>query len=149
MMAVMCWRLGMSVRGDHNHKHGTPTPCLSSCPVPTQTYFRMSKARSEYLEARRLVMAVQAAWRGRNARERFAALRRAHAALCIQRWWRMAVARKGYQTTVSAAVALQCAWRVRVAKHELRTLRQSARESTKLLEDKKMLEAKVGFKRST
>jgi DNA repair exonuclease SbcCD ATPase subunit len=64
-------------------------------------------------------------------------------ALVMQAAWRALRARREHSDRVSAAIRLQCAWRCQVAATELRSLRKSARESTKLLEDKKALESRV------
>ncbi|KAG2451764.1 hypothetical protein HYH02_003543 [Chlamydomonas schloesseri] len=108
-----------------------------------QTLWRGYKARTTYLEQRRLIMSVQSMFRGRNARQRLTQLRRVRAAITIQKCWRGFQARRDYQNTRKAAVAIQSAHRVKVARKALRSLRQQAREGTKLLEDKKALEAKV------
>ncbi|KXZ52496.1 MYO1A protein [Gonium pectorale] len=108
-----------------------------------QRLWRGYKARSTYLEHRRLIMAVQSMFRGRNARQRLTQLRRVRAAVTVQRRWRGFVARRAFLATREAAITTQSMFRVKVARRALRSLRQQAREGTKLLEDKKALEAKV------
>lgn len=117
------------------------SPCLQS--ITPQRLWRGYTARTTYLEQRRLIMAVQSMFRGRNARQRLTQLRRVRAAITIQKRWRGFQARRDYQQTRKAAIAIQSAHRVKVARKALRSLRQQAREGTKLLEDKKALETKV------
>lgn len=74
----------------------------------------MYKARTEYLETRRLIMSMQSMFRGRNARQRLTQLRRMRAAVTIQRCWRGFVARRAYQATLRAALTLQSGYRIKV-----------------------------------
>eukprot|EP00197_Chlamydomonas_leiostraca_P009765 CAMPEP_0202867474 /NCGR_PEP_ID=MMETSP1391-20130828/9454_1 /ASSEMBLY_ACC=CAM_ASM_000867 /TAXON_ID=1034604 /ORGANISM="Chlamydomonas leiostraca, Strain SAG 11-49" /LENGTH=1634 /DNA_ID=CAMNT_0049547521 /DNA_START=190 /DNA_END=5094 /DNA_ORIENTATION=- len=108
-----------------------------------QTRYRGYTAHRDYIANRKAVMRLQAIWRGRTARQRFDQMRRLHAATAIQAAWRMYVARKAYTVQLQAALVLQTIWRCKQATRELRHLQKEARESTKLLEDKKALEVRV------
>lgn len=108
-----------------------------------QRYWRGYTARSSYRKAYRLILQLQSMWRGRTARHRFEHMRRLHAAVSIQTAFREYRARRRYNDTRHAALVMQCIFRCKAAKRELRNLRADARESTKLLEDKKALETKV------
>lgn len=83
----------------------------TSCP---QRMWRGYKARSTYLEHRRLIMSVQSMFRGRNARQRLTQLRRMRAAITIQRKWRGFKARREYLATQKAAITVQNAFRIKV-----------------------------------
>lgn len=74
----------------------------------------MYKARSTYLEQRRLIMSVQSMFRGRNARQRLSQLRRMRAAITVQRFWRGFVARRAHLAIRAAAVAIQSCFRIKV-----------------------------------
>jgi myosin-5 len=70
-------------------------------------------------------------------------LKRLHAALVIQTAWRGYVARRAYRAYLKNITTVQNKWRSRPAKRELRRLRQAARDSSKLLKDKRTLELRV------
>ena len=90
-----------------------------------------------------LFLPLQSVWRGLVARRQMGELKRVHATLVIQTAWRGYVARRGYHSYVKDITAVQNRWRGRQAKRELRRLRQEARESSKLLKDKRTLELRV------
>lgn len=77
-----------------------------------QRHWRGYQQRVEYKAAIVSVLHLQSLWRGRNARSRFDALRRARSALVVQRTWRMYRARRDLNQTRAAAMVLQCSWRV-------------------------------------
>lgn len=108
-----------------------------------QSVWRMHKARNDYQDTRRAVLLMQSLWRGHKTRQLYEGMRQQRASLCIQRYWRGYVARKQYRAVLRGALAVQCAYRSKVAKRELRKLKLDAREATKLLEDKKVLEVKL------
>ncbi len=70
-----------------------------------------------------LLLALQALYRGRLARTRFAHMRRESAALTIQTMWRMRQARRAFVAHREAASVLQRLFRCRVARKELLHLR--------------------------
>ena len=108
-----------------------------------QRHWRGYAARSAYQKAYRLILQMQSMWRGRTARHRFEHMRRLHAVVVIQTAFRVYRARARFLRQRAAAVVVQAMFRSKGAKRELRALRAEAREGTKLLEDKKALEAKV------
>jgi len=111
--------------------------------ITIQRFYRGYAARKEYQKSYRLVLLLQSMWRGRTARQRFEHMRRLHASVTIQNTYRAYRARADYESQRQAALVFQCAFRAKAAKRALRQLRADARESSKLLEDKKALEVKV------
>lgn len=111
--------------------------------ITMQKLWRMHKALTSYHETRRAVLLLQSLWRGHKTRQLYDALRRERACIVIQRIWRGYVARRNYQRALDACRTFQCAYRTKVSKRELRKLKLEAREATKLLEDKKVLEIKL------
>jgi hypothetical protein len=76
-------------------------------------------------------------------------MRRQQGALVIQSNWRCAVKRSEFSALREAAIVMQGAWRCKHALSELRHLKSEAREASKLLEDKKVLEVKLKEVQST
>jgi len=108
-----------------------------------ETSFRAYVARKDFRRTRKAAIALQSAWRALVARRALMALKAESSAVIIQAAWRSYIARKEYMDHIHNIVKVQTRWRVRVAKRELRRLRKEARESTKLLKDKRTLELRV------
>eukprot|EP00798_Chlamydomonas_sp_ICE-L_P027113 gene27113-2338_t len=104
----------------------------------TRSLWRQHRAFTEYKAVYGMVLKIQSVWRGRNARSTFLNLRRLKAAILIQSAWKSWRAHTTFVAQRHAALVLQT-----TAKRELRELRSEARESGKLLEDKKALEIKM------
>lgn len=108
-----------------------------------QTAYRRHLAREKFQTAVRAVLRIQGAYRMYKARQVARAERERQAALVIQSHWRRYQAQKDFVEFRKAVVKAQCAWRVKLAKREVRKRRAEARESGKLLQDKKDLEQKL------
>jgi len=111
--------------------------------IVLQSWVRGFVAKRQYHKTRDAAIVLQSAWKGMVARRKAFGLKREHAALVIQSAWRTYVTRKAYHAVVNDVVRIQSRFRIRVAKRELRRLRMEARESGKLLKDKKALEIRV------
>jgi hypothetical protein len=75
------------------------------------------------------VKTLQAAYRGLQARRRYAGMQRQQAALTLQAGWRGFCARRVYKTQQAAATLMQCAWRTQLSKRALRRFKTDAREA--------------------
>ncbi|MEW5300071.1 MAG: hypothetical protein WDW36_003028 [Sanguina aurantia] len=98
--------------------------------VNIQRHYRGHLERKAHRSTRQAILLLQSTWRGRNARQRFDGLRRARR-------------RRAAEAVADAALELQAVYRIKVARAELKVLRADARESSKLLEDKRNLEKRV------
>jgi len=117
--------------------------------IVLQKCFRRFKAQLRFRKTVWSVIRVQAAWKGFKARGLAKDLRKQKAATTIQAAFRMHRERKTFSKHRNAVITFQTHWRGLVARRELKKLRAAAREAAKLLEDKRILEAKVKELQST
>ena len=109
---------------------------VTGSPLPLQ-------ARRAFRQTVQAAVAIQAAFRGFQARKFSRDIKKHRAALLIQTNWRRHRAEVSFQRYRRGAIALQCAWRCKLARRELRKRRTQSRESGKLLQDKQALEGKL------
>lgn len=108
--------------------------------IRLQACFRAYLARKHFKDTRGAVLVIQSVYRGLLARKQFNQMRYEHACVVVQTAWRAHKSRRVYRQHMHKIVLCQTRWRCRMAKRELRKLRVEARESGKLLKDKRALE---------
>eukprot|EP00210_Caulerpa_lentillifera_P001139 g1097.t1 len=114
-----------------------------------QKTFRKFKARVMFRKSVWSVIRVQAAWRGFKGRLYAKDIQKQQAATVIQTHFRGFKDRKEFSRVKTAIIVVQSYWRGLIARRELKALRLEAREARKLLEDKRILEAKVNEMQNT
>ena len=117
--------------------------------IVLQKCFRRFKAQIRFRKTVWSVIRVQSAWKGFKARGLAKDLRKQKAATTIQTYFRMHREKKRFGNIRDAVITVQSHWRGLGARRELKKLRAEAREARKLLEDKRILEAKVKEMQST
>ncbi|KAL7749084.1 Myosin type-2 heavy chain 1 [Sorochytrium milnesiophthora] len=99
---------------------------LNQCVTLIQKNLRRWVQRKKYLRLRAATVKLQAAIRGKLARNKARAIRHARAVTTIQKYWRRYRVRKQYKTTRDGIISIQCAWRQYCARKELGRLRRHA-----------------------
>eukprot|EP00210_Caulerpa_lentillifera_P009028 g8617.t1 len=117
--------------------------------IVLQKVFRKFKAQVKFRKTVWSVIRVQSAWRGFKGRLYSKDLKKQKAATIIQSHFRRFRDQKEFTRIRTAVIRIQSYWRGVVAFRELKRLRQEAREARKLLEDKRILEAKVNEMQNT
>ena len=123
---------------------------VSRSVLTIQSTWRMLGCRREYLTTRAAVIALQSAWRGKEARRYVGELRRRHAAATvIQAAVRAKRARADYERARAAVVAIQMGWkksrferRASVRDAEIRKEREAREvEEARVAEERAAVEA--------